>query len=269
MSRFVFLADPQLGCRATFSGLSEDAVEALRRRDMYVEPFPAEDGHLWEIGQVEKAVSAIEAAQPDFVVVGGDMVDDARSAGQYRDLMAGFASIGVPIHWVPGNHDIAFDGEQPTHRSIEHYESLFGSPHFTIDGGEVALIALNTTVMHRPERVPDALAAQLRFVQTAIADAHTPIIFVGHHPLFLRTPDESNSYWTIPLEIRRELLALSTEHELIAMFAGHYHRNQVARTGAFEMVTSGPVGFPLGVDPPGIRIVEHDGRRLRHEYVAI
>ena len=39
-------------------------------------PFPAEDGHLWEIGQVEKAVAAIETAKPDFVVVGGDMIDD-------------------------------------------------------------------------------------------------------------------------------------------------------------------------------------------------
>ncbi|NND83525.1 MAG: hypothetical protein HKN46_00080 [Acidimicrobiia bacterium] len=269
MSRFVFLADPQLGCRATFSGLSEDAVQALRNRDMYVDCFPAEDDHLWEIGQVEKAVEAIEAAKPDFVVVGGDMIDDIRRADQYRDLMAGFASVGVPIHWVPGNHDIAFDGEQPTHRSIEHYESLFGDSTYAIDGGEVSLVALNTTVMHRPERVGDVLASQLRFVERAVADAHTPVILVGHHPLFLRMPDEPDSYWTIPCDVRERLLALRDDHDIVAMFAGHYHRNQVARTGTFEMVTSGPVGFPLGVDPPGIRIVEHDGRRLRHEYVPI
>lgn len=269
MSRFVFLADPQLGCRATFSGLSEETTEALRQRDMYVTPFPAEDGHLWEVGQVEKAVAAIEKVQPEFVVVGGDMIDDARSAGQYRDLKAGFASLSIPVHWVPGNHDIAFDGEQPTHRSIENYESLFGDPHFVIDGGEISLVALNTTVMHRPERVPDVLAAQLRFVEAAVADAHTPIVLVGHHPLFLRTPDEPNSYWTIPGELRSRILGLRAEHDIVAMFAGHYHRNQVARTGSFEMVTSGPVGFPLGQDPPGIRVVEHDGRRLRHVYIPI
>ncbi len=269
MSRFVFLADPQLGCRATFSGLSEETTEALRQRDMYIDPFPAEDGHLWEVRQVEKAVAAIEEAAPDFVVVGGDMLDDARSAGQYRDLMAGFASVGVPIHWVPGNHDIAFDGEQPTHRSIEHYEFLFGDSTFVIDGGEVTLVALNTTVLHRPERVPDVLAAQFRFLDRAIADAHTPVVLVGHHPLFLRTPDEPNSYWTVPGELRSRLLGLVQAHGVHAMFAGHYHRNQVARSGRFEMVTTGPVGFPLGQDPSGIRVVEHDGRRLRHEYIPI
>lgn len=269
MTRFAFLADPQLGCRATFSGLDEEAIEALRRRDMHVAPFPAEDGHLWEVGQLEKAVAAIDAAKPDFVVVGGDMVDDVRRADQYRDLMAGFASVGVPIHWVAGNHDIALDGQQPTHRSIEQYEALFGQPHFRIDGGDVTLVALNTTVMHRPERVPEELATQLGFIEEAIAGAPGPVLLVGHHPLFLRSPDERNSYWTIPGDTRRHLLDLVARGDVHAMFAGHYHRNNVARIGSFEMVTSGPVGFPLGDDPSGIRVVEHDGTHLRHEYIPI
>jgi hypothetical protein len=48
-------------------------------------------------------------------------------------------------------------------------------------------------------------------------------------------------------------------------FAGHWHRNALGFDGRFEMVTSGPVGYPLGQDPPGYRTVEI-GDDVTHEY---
>ncbi len=274
MTRFVFLADPQLGCRATFSGLDGRAVESLRRRDIHIKPFPPVDGHAWDRNQLESAVKAVNDVQPDFVVFGGDMIDDARSEAQHASLLEAVALLdpSIPIHWVSGNHDCAYDGEQPTHLSVAHYLELFGPDRYAFQVAEASFIVLNTSLLHRPERVRDLCEAQMAFLRSeleAAAQRAGPTILFGHHPLFLTRHDEPDSYWNIPMGLRRDVLDAIEAFDVTAMFSGHYHRNNIAHAGPFEMVTSGPVGFPLGQDPSGIRIVEIAGSRITHTYVPL
>jgi hypothetical protein len=37
----------------------------------------------------------------------------------------------------------------------------------------------------------------------------------------------------------------------------------------FEMITSGPVGYPLGSDPSGFRMVDVFADRVTHEYIPL
>ena len=53
------------------------------------------------------------------------------------------------------------------------------------------------------------------------------------------------------------------------IFAGHYHRNAFGKDGALEMVTTGPVGKPLGADSSGVRIVVIDRGRVAHFYYRL
>ena len=53
------------------------------------------------------------------------------------------------------------------------------------------------------------------------------------------------------------------------VFAGHYHRNAFGKDGNLEMITSGPVGRPLGADPSGIRIVAMDEKALETRYFTL
>ncbi len=50
------------------------------------------------------------------------------------------------------------------------------------------------------------------------------------------------------------------------LFAGHYHRNAHGQDGDIEMVTTGPVGMPLGGARSGFRLVWVGPDRLQHEY---
>ena len=52
-------------------------------------------------------------------------------------------------------------------------------------------------------------------------------------------------------------------------FAGHWHRNAIATDGPFTQITSGPVGYPLGDDPSGYRVVDVTALEVRHEYLAL
>ena len=42
--RFLFMADCQLGCYATFSGMTQEDVEDFAQRDMAVRPVPRVEG---------------------------------------------------------------------------------------------------------------------------------------------------------------------------------------------------------------------------------
>src|SRR5688572_17043220 len=109
------MADCQLGCYATFSGMDDQEIERFAERDMVVRPAPRVRGWEWDARQLEHAVTAIKRLQPAFVVVGGDMIDDPSEDGQYQDLCRIVQGLDeIPVHWVPGNHDAASDFTVPT-----------------------------------------------------------------------------------------------------------------------------------------------------------
>jgi 3',5'-cyclic AMP phosphodiesterase CpdA len=268
---FVFMADCQLGAYATFSGMTESEVARFAQRDMRVEMVPRVEGFEWDAERYREAIGAANALRPDFVVMGGDMIDDPASQDQYETLMEITAGLDadIPMYWVPGNHDIAEDTIVPTPGRIAAYREAFGPDYYAFDHGGVRFIALNTVVIDHPEQSGDALAEQMDFLRREIdlvVESGARGIVFGHHPLFTREPHEGDTYWNLPGDRRRSLLAEFHRGRITHAFAGHWHRNSVARDGAFEMVTSGPVGYPLGEDPSGIRVVRVEPGRIMHHY---
>jgi 3',5'-cyclic AMP phosphodiesterase CpdA len=270
--RFVFLADMQLGAYATFSGMSAEQVEHYQEAlGMRVQPVPRVEGYEWDARRYSEAVEIVNAMRPDLVLIGGDMVDDPNSEDQYDEYMRITANIDgdLPVHWVPGNHDVAFDTVIPTPESLAEYRAAFGDDHWALDHGPFRIVGVNTSVIDHPENVPGEWPAQRDFVEAEFIRANEeeriPIL-VGHHPLFLHDADEEDDYWNLPIERRSVLLELVHRHRVPLGLAGHWHRNSEASADGFSMITTGPVGYPLGTDPSGFRIVEFDGERVSHHY---
>lgn len=270
--RFVFLADTQLGAYASFSGLTEDDVTRYAaEHGMQVRAAPPSTGHEWDAARYEEAVDAINAIRPDLVLIGGDMVDDPGSTDQYETFAAITRRIDrqIPVRWVPGNHDIAPDTVAPTPESIAAYRDRFGPDYYAFDHGPLRFVALDTVVIDHPEGAPGEWEAQLAFLAAELADAaqrERPVVLIGHHPLFTAHPDEPDDYWNLPLVRRKPILDLIHRHRVPLGLAGHMHRNSTAYAGSFEMVTTGPVGYPLGADPSGFRVVDVDGGVFSHFY---
>jgi serine/threonine-protein phosphatase CPPED1 len=272
--RFVFMADCQLGCYATFSGMDDADVARFAARNMRVRTVPRAEGFEWDACRYERAVDAATQLRPEFVVMGGDMVDDPSSLEQFAELLRITGRLdGIPMHWVPGNHDAAPDAVRPTAASLRRYRRRFGSDTYAFDHLGVACIVVNTVVWQHPELVPDEWATQLAFLEMALRtarDRHRRHILVfGHHPLFTRVPEEPDSYWNIPLDRRGPILDLLVEYGVRAFFCGHWHRNGGGWDRDLEVVVTGPVGYPLGDDPSGFRIVDVDDDRVGHRYVPL
>ena len=273
--RFIFLADTQLGCYATFSGFTDTQVEQYAAMDMKVEPVPAVTGFEWDADRYREAVEIINATQPDLVMIGGDLIDDPNAEDQIDEFFDITQAIddGIAVRWVPGNHDIADDYTAPTDDSIRAYRDVFGPDHYSFRMSDTLFIALNTPVIDHPEHVPHEWERQLAFLTDELAHAARAdldhIIVVGHHPLFVAEPDEPDSYWNLPLERRRVILDLLHEAGVKIGFAGHWHRNAIATDGPFTQITSGPVGYPLGDDPSGYRVVDVDPSEISHTYLPL
>lgn len=270
--RAVFLADSQLGMYATFSGMSDDDVTAYAARGMRVPKVPPVTGHEWDAGQYTRAVAAVNALRPDVVLFGGDMIDDPNREDQLDDFLRLSATIDadIPVHWAPGNHDAAPDTVVPTADSLAAYREVFGADYYVAEVGPVRLVVLNTVVIDHPELVPDEWQAQRDFLDEVLIPGDRETIVVGHHPLFVAHPDEPDTYWNLPGERRGPLLGQMHRAGVRLVLAGHWHRNRIARDGDLEMVVSGPVGYPLGDDPSGFRIIEFaTGRPPQHRYLPL
>jgi 3',5'-cyclic AMP phosphodiesterase CpdA len=268
------MADCQLGAYATFSGMDADDIARFAERDMRVEIVPKVEGLEWDADRYREAIAAVNAMRPAFVILGGDMIDDPRSEAQYDTLMEITSGLDadIPMHWVPGNHDIADDTVIPTTSSIERYREAFGPDYYAFDHGDVRMIVLDTVVVDHPEKVPGQYEEQMEFlaaeVDRLVVEGRRGLAF-GHHPLFVGSADEDDTYWNLPLERRATILEAFRRGRISHAFAGHWHRNALARDGEFEMVTTGPVGYPLGIDPSGLRVVRVEPSRIVHHYHAL
>ncbi|MDJ0923623.1 MAG: metallophosphoesterase [Acidimicrobiia bacterium] len=271
---FIFMTDCQLGAYATFSGLSEAEVAELASRDMRAEVVPKVDGFEWDANQYATAIAAANSLRPDFVVMGGDMVDDPGSEDQLNSLLRITSKLDqdIPMRWVPGNHDIGADTVVPTRHSIDKYREAFGPDYYSFDYRDTRFIVLDTVVIDSPQDVPGELDAQMEFLESELdrARAHQKrVVLFGHHPLFVRDAGEEDTYWNLPIARRRPILDLIHRSGVKHAFAGHWHRNAIAFDGDFEMVTSGPVGYPLGRDPSGFRTVVVGETGLQHTYLPL
>lgn len=277
--RFVVMADPQFGMFAAASRKTPEEIAAAARRGIHFRPAPRTEGFAQETELFEVAIARANRLKPAFVIVCGDMTNDPNSEAQRAELwrIAGKLDRSIPIRWVAGNHDCGADTVVPTPESLAMYRRHFGPDYYSFEiaaGGDPSLfVVVNTSLLAHPHNVRSEFDAQFEFLERTLAGVsagtYRHVVAFGHHPLFLDSAGEADAYWTVPGAARGRVLGLFREHGVRTMFSGHLHRNNYARDGDFEMVSSGPIGYPLGNDPSGYRIVTLSDRTVRHRYVSL
>jgi 3',5'-cyclic AMP phosphodiesterase CpdA len=283
---FVQMADPQFGQFAHFSGRTPEELARYRRHGLNVRAAPKVTHFREETRRFETAVVMAGAARPRFVIVCGDMVNAAGDPGQVAEVkrIAAGLPAGVPLHYVPGNHDACPDNEVPDPESLARYRADFGPDYYAFHEGGAHFLVLNACVLQHPERAPDELDRQMSWLEGALRDASragaSHIVAFTHQPLFMAQAEEPDEdypwapsppgrppgYWVVPRARRMPVVELFRRHGVQATFCGHWHRNHVARDGDMLEVLTGAVGYPLGDDPSGIRVVRLTAAGVGHEY---
>ena len=177
------------------------------------------------------AATEIAAVRPDAVIAKGDM-----TAVGAASEMATFEEIfeGLPLHWTYGNHDVSSRSELSPEPAAELVE---------VPGARIAV--LDTSIP--AETGGRVTEDQLEWLDGLGADEATPVLVMGHHPLF----DHASFTAGINPEDSTRLLDLFARRPaLVGYFAGHTHRNLVRRMPETADVPWAEVGATK--DYPGV-----------------
>ncbi len=270
---FLAMADTQFGAFAYVAALDSASIERRKREGMEPPPEAAgATGVEMESGLYGQAVSAANRLRPDFATICGDLVNDLNDTAQLDALFQITSTLDarIPMRWVAGNADC---GVTPTDQAIERYRRVFGDDNYWFDHKGSRFVVFNSTVWFDPSEAPHELAAGEAFLRRALSGGQengaAHLIVLHHHPLFVKHSLEADDYMVIPGERRRVLLDIFEEYGVSLSISGHLHRNHIARYGDIQLVSTGSVGVPLGVDPSGVRVVKVYRDRIEHEYFAM
>jgi 3',5'-cyclic AMP phosphodiesterase CpdA len=235
---FVQMADPQFGM---FSENRDFAQETIN---------------------FDLAIAHANRIKPAFVVVCGDLVNRAGDAAQIAEYQRIAAKLdrSIPLHNVAGNHDV---GNEPTPESLAAYRKKFGPDYYVFRHGDFLGIILDSSLIQHPKGAPEEAEKQYKWLEGELKKIPrgAQVAIFQHIPWFLKEPDEPDDYFNIPLGPRTRYLQLFEKYKVQYCFAGHYHRNSTGEAPNFHVITTGPVGKPLGADPSGIRVVTvHEGK---------
>ena len=245
---FVQLADPQFGMFTRDSDVAQ------------------------ETANYAFVVENLNRLRPAFVVICGDLINrvgDPEQAAEYFRITA-MLDPSIPLYAVPGNHDV---GNEPTPETLAGYRDRFGPDYYSFQEAGIYGIVLNSSLIAAPDAVREEADRQEAWLEAELALAEASganhIVVFQHHSWFLEDPAEPDQYFNIPTRDRRRYLDRLGAAGVRYVFAGHYHRNAYGTDGDLQMITSGPVGQPLGDDPSGIRVVKIGESGLDHTYYTL
>jgi len=165
--------------------VAENATDdaPLRVAVMSDAQFVARDPGSGAVAGARQALREIAAAEPDLLVINGDLVDEASPADfdLARQILGDeLGDAGFPWYYVPGNHEVMGG-------SIQNFEDEFGERTRVLDvpaaGGTTRLVMLDSS----SGRLGTDFA-QLRLLREALDDAAsddavTGVVTFFHHPL--------------------------------------------------------------------------------------
>jgi 3',5'-cyclic AMP phosphodiesterase CpdA len=204
------------------------------------------------IGNFQRIGEALSVADPDLVLNSGDISLDG--ASNEADLVAAMAlhdELGLPLRYLPGNHDLGDSQDAPGHGEApidaprrERYVRHFGADWWHLDVPGWRLLGINALLVGS-----DLAAASEQ--DRAIADAASGIgerrlaLFL-HKPLFDRSADEAEitGRFVNPAPRRRLLEDLGGVTPALIV-CGHVHQYRETWVGETRHVWGPSTGFVI------------------------
>lgn len=205
----------------------------------------ASDAHFNDRNRVVAAL--LRRADPAFVVHLGDVPHPVPGLAAHAEALAVATEIyaGLPLHVVPGNHDV---GDKP-HAwlpapgvdAAKHavFSAHWGPPWRSFDHDGVHFVLVDTPVLNSGLPLE---AEQWAWLEADLAAARGKRVFAFlHYPLYLASPDEPVHYDNLAEPARSRLLTLLAGAE--AVFAGHAHHFFWNRHGDTDLYVAPATSF--------------------------
>jgi predicted MPP superfamily phosphohydrolase len=218
-----------------------------------------------ETANLEFVVANLNRLHPRFVVICGDLVNrtaEPAEIAEYKRVVHEL-DLSIPVYYVAGNHDV---GNIPTASTIAGFRASFGPDYYTFSADGMLGVVLDSNLIQAPQEDPKAAEQQEAWLKQTLAssrsDSARQVVVFQHIPYFDKASDEADDYFNIPEPARRKYLDLLKDAGVRYVFAGHLHKNAIAKDGPLTEIVTGAVGMPLGGSLSGFRIVVVDAQEL-------
>jgi Icc protein len=157
--------------------------------------------------------------KPDLIVHTGDISHLSKDA-QFDDAKAIMDGIGVPIAYIPGEHDMLDEGGGKAF--LAHFgKGTLGTGWYSFDHDGVHFVALNNVSNLKPGGMAHLGDDQLAWLKRDLAglSSSTPIVVLGHIPLWTVYAE-----WGWGTDDSAQALALLARFGSVTVLNGHIHQ---------------------------------------------
>jgi len=193
------------------------------------DPALAKEAGMWDLDEkkrwlyLQKTIKEVNLANPDFVVVTGDLMygqmNPQEYIYEYEETYRVLQKLNVPVYIVPGNHDY-YAQDATLADGAKYWEQYFGPQYFSFDYGPYAhYIGYNSFDWHKFDRSGNGTVSvptwggqirdeQLNWVKEDLAanaksaqPGQVKGLFSHHNPLWRdrdiwpQSDPEVQSYW--------------------------------------------------------------------------
>ncbi len=184
--------------------------------------------------------------RPDFLAIAGDLSDEgkAEQLAAVRDI---FATLKIPLHVVPGNHDFTMD------QLRKAYDDMYPNRlNYTFDHAGWQFVALDTTEGTKYQNTSIG-EPTLKWLDGKLPklDKKKPLVIITHFPLGEKVRMRPKN--------ADELLKRFTDYNLRAAYSGHFHSFTETKAGNAVLTTNKCCAFARG---------NHDGTKEKGYFLV-
>lgn len=193
-------------------------------------------------GVYEGVVAEAERMRPDFVFTVGDQIegyteDPAQLNSEWREYKSIVGGLTMPLHLVPGNHDITTDGQ------LGPFTEQNGRPYYSVDYQNLHFIVLDNSRWESSDKLPAEELAWLVADLGRTRKMRFTFVFM-HKPFW-----EQSTVRGRP----DTLHTLFQKYGVDAVFAGHYHQYFSGAYDGIKYTVLGSSGGETSTGPTGIQ----------------
>jgi 3',5'-cyclic AMP phosphodiesterase CpdA len=204
---------------------------------------PANPNPLATLSETIARIKALPT-QPDFVIHTGDITHLAKPE-QFDTAQQIYGSLGIPVHFVPGEHDMV-DGNNPRPYAERFAKDSKGDGWYSFDANGVHFVALVNVVRLGDKGMGTLGDAQLAWLKDDLQgkSSSTPIVVYSHFPMWALYQD-----WGWGTQDSLQAMQLLQRFGSVTALNGHIHQIQQKVEGNVTFHSGRSTAYPQ--PPPG------------------
>ena len=222
-------------------------------------------GYEHDMESFKIAVNQINALNPDFVIICGDLVNDRNDSSftDFKEIRKGF---NMPCYSAPGNHDV---GNVPNDTTLNYYRRTIGEDYYKFKNKGYSFLVVNTQLW-KVDLENESEKHDNWFRETLKENSKNEAVFViGHYPLYVESIEEEESYHNLPLIKRKEVMELFKQNNVVAFITGHTHKTVINNYENIQLVSGGATSRNIDGSPLGFRTWEVSFDTITQHFVTL